>query len=73
MTEETWSPEKLTESQQRTQQLQDLQQQITMAQATSTKIVVQKLEEKHGFLFKKKATKNSGVSTSPLITISRQF
>ena len=46
---------KLTDAQEATQrQLTELQQQVTSSQATSTKLVVQKIEEERGYTFRKK-------------------
>jgi len=46
---------KLTDTHEATQrQLTQLQQQVTSAQAASTKLVVQKIEEEHGYTFRKK-------------------
>ena len=46
---------RLTDAQAATQrQLAELQQQVTLSQETSTKLVVQKIEEERGYTFRKK-------------------
>ena len=49
---------RLTDAQAATQrQLAELQQQVTLEQETSTKLVVQKIEEERGYTFRKKGHK----------------